>query len=260
VAQLAFDDQGALQLEALYQTRDAQRRRRLVRETLAVEAGQRVLDAGCGPGFYCVELAKEVGDEGEVVGVDTAQSMLEAAARRCQGLTNVSFRAGNVLALPVDDQTFDRAVCVQVLEYVDEVVAALVELRRTLRAGGKLVVWDFDWATVSWHATDEALMDRLLAAWDQHLSHRSLPRTLAPLMREAGFSGVEAVAHEFTTIGTLDAGSYPHAAMPLIGRYVTSNDLISEAELATWIDDQQSLSGSGAAYFTCVQTCFSGWA
>jgi arsenite methyltransferase len=48
------------------------RRRRLVREALGVAPGERVLDVGCGPGFYVAELLEQVGATGSVVGVDAS--------------------------------------------------------------------------------------------------------------------------------------------------------------------------------------------
>ena len=70
----------------LYLTRDAARRRRLVREALAAQPGDRVLDVGCGPGFYCLEIVKEVGPDGEVVGIDAAVPMLELGQPPLRGL------------------------------------------------------------------------------------------------------------------------------------------------------------------------------
>ena len=49
MSQLAFDESRARQMDTLYRTRDVRRRRALVREALAVRAGERVLDVGCGP-------------------------------------------------------------------------------------------------------------------------------------------------------------------------------------------------------------------
>ena len=47
---------------------------------------------------------------------------------------------------------------------------------------------DTDWDSIVWRARDEALMARVLAAWDEHLAHRDLPRRLPQLLREAGFT------------------------------------------------------------------------
>ena len=52
MSQLSFDESLLPKLEALYRTRDVLRRRQLVRDALAVKAGDHVLDVGCGPGFY----------------------------------------------------------------------------------------------------------------------------------------------------------------------------------------------------------------
>jgi arsenite methyltransferase len=64
MSQLVFDDDLANQLETLYRTRDVLRRRRLVREALGAAPGERVLDVGCGPGFYVAELLSQVGATG----------------------------------------------------------------------------------------------------------------------------------------------------------------------------------------------------
>jgi ubiquinone/menaquinone biosynthesis C-methylase UbiE len=102
MSQLAFDDDTAQRLEAVYRIRDAIRRRRLVREALRAAPGERILDVGCGPGFYCAELAEEVGPSGSIVGLDTSAPMLALAARRCESDRNVELREGDAGSLPVD--------------------------------------------------------------------------------------------------------------------------------------------------------------
>ena len=53
MGQLVFDDEAASGIEAIYQLGDARRRRATVQTALAAAPGERVLDVGCGPGFYC---------------------------------------------------------------------------------------------------------------------------------------------------------------------------------------------------------------
>ena len=147
--QLQFDADTARRIESLYHIRDAARRRELVREALGAVRGDRILDIGCGPGFYCLELSEIVGSSGSVLGVDSSPAMLQLARARCAGRDNVGLIEGEATALPVESGTFDGAVCVQVLEYVPDVDAALAELHRAVRPGGRAVVWNVDWATVS---------------------------------------------------------------------------------------------------------------
>ena len=71
MSQLQFDADTARRIEALYQIPDAVHRREMVREALGAARGDRVLDVGCGPGFYCLELAEIVGSSGSV-GVDSS--------------------------------------------------------------------------------------------------------------------------------------------------------------------------------------------
>jgi ubiquinone/menaquinone biosynthesis C-methylase UbiE len=255
VSQLAFNEETGKQLEALYRIADAVRRRRLVRAALAAKPGERILDVGCGPGFYCSELLDEVGPDGSIVGLDSSASMLGLAARRCEGHGNVEFDEADATSLPVEDASFDGAVCVQVLEYVPDLRAGLGELHRALRPGGRVVVWDVDWATVSWHSAEPERMARVLSAWDEHLAHPSLPRMLAPAMREAGFEQVAMEAHGFAT-AEFDAEHYGVATVPLISSFVAGRGGVSEEEADAWATEQRELGGRGEFYFACLQFCF----
>jgi SAM-dependent methyltransferase len=249
MAQLEFNEELAREMEVVYRRRDILRRRALVHEALGAQPGDRVLDAGCGPGFYVAETLERVGPEGSVVGVDASAPMLALSAKRCEGHSNVEFHEGDVTALPVGDADFDRALSVQVLEYVADIPGALAEVWRVLRPGGRVLIWDVDWATVSWHSRDPARMERFLAAWDEHLSDPSLPRTLSAQLRAAGFEDVEMAAHAFAT-DDVDEESYAGALVPLMAGFVGT----PEAQL--WAEEQRELQAHGESYFACIQFCF----
>jgi arsenite methyltransferase len=255
--QLQFDADTARRIEALYLIRDAVHRRELVREALGAVRDNRILDVGCGPGFYCLELSEIVGSSGSVLGVDSSPAMLQLARARCAGLENVGFLEGEVTALPVESGTFNRAVCVQVLEYVSDVDAALAELHRALRPGGRAVVWDLDWATVSIHSRDSALTTRVLRAWDEHLAHPSLPRTLGAQLRSAGFEGVGVEAHAFAASGR-DPERFGAALVPLIATFVAGRQGIGEVEAEAWGAEQRELMERDEFYFSTTQFCFTG--
>lgn len=255
--QAVFDEETSRQLEALYRIGDVVRRRGLVRSRLAAAPGERILDVGCGPGFFCAELQEQVGPAGSVVGIDSSPAMLALAARRCEGRENVKLHEADATSLPVEDAIFDGAVCVQVLEYVADVPAGLSELYRALRPGGRVVVWDVDWATVSWHSKDPARMTRVLGAWDEHLTHPSLPRVLAPAMRAAGFEDVRMESHPFAT-ARFDPDSYGVANIPAIRSFVSGRQGVSGNEADAWASELNGLGGRDEFYFACLQCCFLG--
>jgi ubiquinone/menaquinone biosynthesis C-methylase UbiE len=255
VSQFVFDEHAAAQLEVMYRSRDVRRRRRLVREALAVEAGHRVLDVGCGPGFYAAELLAEVGASGAVVGVDSSAAMLAAAARRCEGLGDAIFQEGSATTLSFEGQSFDRALCVQVLEYVADVPAALAQFHRVLRPGGRVVIWDVDWSTLSWHSADPVRMERVLRAWDRQTAHPTLPRKLAAALRAAGFAEILTEGHAFVTTA-LDPETFGGLALQRVEQYIAGGDEIPRAEAAAWAEEQRDLGARGEYFFAITQFCF----
>jgi ubiquinone/menaquinone biosynthesis C-methylase UbiE len=255
VSQLEFGDQLSERMESFYRTRDIVRRRELVYGALGASPGHDVLDVGCGPGFYTAELLDVVGDAGSLVAVDASPAMLDLARRRCAGRPNVTFHRADATALPVEDESFDRAVCVQVLEYVAEVDTALAELRRALRPGGRAVVWDIDWSTLSMHSVDPDRMARTLRAWDRHLHDPWLPRTLASRLRRVGFVDVEMQAHAFATI-SFSADAFGSGLLWLIEDHVAGVEDIGPAVAEAWADEQRTLGASGDFYFALTQCCF----
>jgi len=248
MAQLEFNEEMVAELEVLYGRPDILRRRALVHEALGAQPGERILDAGCGPGFYLSEILEAIGPEGSAVGVDASKPMLAVAAKRCDG-GNVAFHEGDVTALPVGDGEFDRALSVQVLEYVTDIPGALAELRRVVKPGGLVLVWDVDWATVSWHSDDPARMERFLAAWDEHLADPSLPQTLSARMRAAGFEDVRMSGHAFVS-DDLTEDTYAGALVPMMSDYVGTD------EAREWAEEQRELQLRGESYFACIQFCF----
>jgi ubiquinone/menaquinone biosynthesis C-methylase UbiE len=107
-----------------------------------LQLGERVLDVACGTGLVTLPAARLVGPYGAVVGVDISQGMVEKAAVRAaaKGLGQVRFLRMEAESLELRDGSFDVALCSLGLMYVPDPVAALREIRRVLRPGGRLAV------------------------------------------------------------------------------------------------------------------------
>ena len=113
-----------------------------LREILEPQPGERLLEIGPGTGYYTLDLAAWVGDQGVVEIFDIQQEMLDHTIRaaRERGLWNVNPTRGDAQELGWDDDGFDAAVLITVLGEIPDQDAALREIARVLKPGGRLVV------------------------------------------------------------------------------------------------------------------------
>jgi SAM-dependent methyltransferase len=111
----------------------------LVAEAAAVAPGQRALDVGCGPGALTAVLVERLGAE-HVAACDPSQPFVDDCIARHPG---VEVRVGRAEDIPFDDASFDRAIAQLVLHFVSDVPAAMREMQRVLRPGGRAAacVW-----------------------------------------------------------------------------------------------------------------------
>ncbi|GIH78105.1 class I SAM-dependent methyltransferase [Planobispora longispora] len=105
-------------------------------------AGSRVLDAGTGPGRVPIAIARAC-PELHVEGLDLSADMIAHARRAAAGNDRVSFTVGDVADLPHPDGTFDLAVSTMSQHHWDDPGTGVRELRRVLRPGGQLWIYDF---------------------------------------------------------------------------------------------------------------------
>jgi ubiquinone/menaquinone biosynthesis C-methylase UbiE len=106
------------------------------------QSGERVLEIGPGTGYYTLDIAEWVGPEGTVEIFDLQQEFLDHTMRRAgeRGLDNVLPTQGDATALPYEDASMDAVVLNAVLGEIPEPAAALREVRRVLKPGGRLLV------------------------------------------------------------------------------------------------------------------------
>lgn len=113
-----------------------------LREALDPGPGERILEVGPGTGYYTLDVAEWVKPDGEVDVVDLQQEMLDHTMRRAgeRGLANVTPTRSDATSMPYEDGSFDAAYLVTVLGEIPDQDAAIRELARVLKPGGRLVV------------------------------------------------------------------------------------------------------------------------
>ncbi|MBZ5660231.1 MAG: methyltransferase domain-containing protein [Acidobacteriia bacterium] len=252
---MQFDEKALRHLEVTYRAPEVAAQRRILLETIAGRAGERALDIGCGPGFVTEELAHAVGPSGEVHAMDNSESSVEMTRQRCAELGNVQVQVAEVTKLPYPDNYFDLAVSTQVYEFVLDIQTALSELHRVLSPGGRAAIIDTDWHTILWHSGNPARMARVLKAWDEHLAHADLPRTLGTLLRNAGFSVRECKAISYLDTEFKPEG-YSYNMTKTIRGFVRDRQGITRQEADAWADELRELAGAGAYFFNLNRYLF----
>lgn len=160
----------------------------------ALAPGERVLDLACGTGLVTFEAARAVGPTGSVLGTDISGGMIEAARRRAadQRIDNVSFERMDAETLELPDASFDVVLCALGLMYVPDPLAALLEWRRVLRPGGRVVI-------AVWGERFHCGWSPVFPIVDAEVTSEVCPlffslgaqRALARLCAQAGFEGGE---------------------------------------------------------------------
>lgn len=109
-----------------------------------LDAGERVVDAGSGAGFDCFIAAKQVEPNGQVIGIDMLDEMLERSqnAAAAMGIDNLEFRQGLLEDLPVEDGWADVVISNGVFNLCADKKAVFTEVWRVLRPGGRLQFGD----------------------------------------------------------------------------------------------------------------------
>jgi ubiquinone/menaquinone biosynthesis C-methylase UbiE len=204
---------------------------------LDIAAGERVLDVGCGSGAVTRAIAKRVGSRGLAVGLDQSPALLAVArelARQAGVGDCVEFHEGNALRLPFPDSSFDAVVCVTVLSHVPKGEAAIPELVRVLRPGGRLGVFDLDTDMTAFTHPDRALTRRIVAAAsDATAVNGWLVRLLPSLFQRAGI--VDVRARGFFPLET-DLRSFYAGMADRCAEVAAKAGVITDFQRRAWLD------------------------
>jgi len=173
-------------------------------ERINLRAGELVLDVCSGSGGSALPAAEQVGPDGKVIAVDLAERLIALAQAKAvsRKLKNMEFRVADMLDLGYPDASFDAVVCVFGIFFVPDMLAAVSELWRMVKPGGKLAIttWGPDLfepaSSAFWDAIGNARPDlqRSFNPWDRI----STPSGLREMFAEVGIHADNILAESGT--------------------------------------------------------------
>ncbi len=160
-------------------------------QSLQLSPGAKVADIGCGAGDDAAALAGLVGPEGHATGVDISSSMIEEAGKRFANIENLDFVTAPADSLPFETGSLDAIRADRVLIHVPDPQAAITEMLRVLKPGGRIALSEPDMLGF-WVANRDPQISAVIAgAIANSCLHPNLPRDLSVVVRDLRLDAVK---------------------------------------------------------------------
>jgi ubiquinone/menaquinone biosynthesis C-methylase UbiE len=190
-----FYDLTSRVLTRLYLGRSEQELRHMIADLAQLQPGEVVLDVGCGTGTLAIITKQRVGATGRVFGTDPAVGQIAEASRKAKRAGQaIDFQVGVIERIAFPDQSFDAVLSTFMMHHLPDSLKrqGLAEIARVLKPGGRLLVVD---AKRPEEGKRRLLFGQQIGPWNSGIQDQ------AALMKEAGFSPVEAGETRFQRIG-----------------------------------------------------------
>ena len=223
-------------------------RRQAILENLPINAGDKIIDVGCGGGHLLEHLAKAVGEKGHIYGVDPSEDQIVQARGRCSEFENVTFFNSYANDIQLDQNWCNSVTSTQTFEYIKDIDAALHEATRVLVPGGAFVNVSILWDHFKFFGAEEALNNRIHEAFRAHCSHQMLPMELPGKLTQLGFRNIrnKSLAFVITQRDEISPARYTEETMA----FFALSQGISKTDVMDWRAQLSKAEKNGQFGFT----------
>lgn len=182
-------------------------------DSIPIQPGETVLDLGSGAGVDALAVARKVGPQGKVIGVDFSAEMIARARQIAErgGFSQVEFRLGDLEALPVEDASVDVVISNCVINLVPDKRRVFAEVYRVLKPGGRFSIADI---VTQGEVPPQVRQDAAL--WASCLGGALDLQEYLEIIRQAGF--VQVRIHSLTEYQRPEEGNYGFYSLTVVGR------------------------------------------
>lgn len=222
-------------------------------ETVAAKPGERLVEVGSGSGILCRMFAPQLQPGGWIVGVDISTEMSAQAQMYAlsEGIRNgIAFETSTAESLPYPEASFDGAIAARLLLHVANPDAVIQEMKRVVKPGGRVVVMDWDFETVTVDHPDQELSRRILH-WrnDHHGGNNWSGRQLWRRMRAAGLQSLS--VHPWVSVTHSETDGLTQSLWRA-AQVACEGGAISPAEQEAWIFEIKSRIQDGTFFVSIV--------
>lgn len=221
-------------------------------EQIDLPQAANILEVGCGTGVILRNLVRRKDFSGGATGIDQCRSFIDAAnefskQENIEG--KVNFQVGDIHKLDFPVSEFDLVIAHTVISHVTEPVEVLAEMARVVRPGGMIVIFDGDYASLTYAFPDHGFgqkMDNALATttFNNPRIMRDLPRLLPEMDLELKSAWGDAVVE-------IGEGSYFKTFAETYVPYVKNSGMFSEQAVNIWLDEQYKAMENGTFFAAC---------
>jgi ubiquinone/menaquinone biosynthesis C-methylase UbiE len=223
-------------------------RRLAVMNALNLQAGDTVLDIGCGAGHLVQEIGLAVGSRGKAFGLDPSETQIDAARRHCDALSNTQFLCCLADQIDLPDASCDAIASIQTLDYIEDVDTTLDEVVRLLKPRSSFVNVSVLWDHFKFHGADETINNIIHDAWRAHCYHQMLPLELSGKLAKLGIGNIRTESLAFVITQRHENSPAIYAEMTLANYAISQG--VDEDKVQAWRSQLAQAEAEGRFGFT----------